>query len=81
LKPKSSANGKRGAAVVASGQKKRKKEEISKNNLCDDLDEEDTRLAAKRIKLNTSVDSSISYGKKGISSSFMINKKNLPVVP
>ena len=81
VKPKASANGKR--APANSAQKKRKKEEISKQqpNLSDDLDEEDSKLAAKRMKLNTSVTSDVSYGKKGLSSSFMINKKNLPVVP
>jgi hypothetical protein len=49
----------------------------------DELDEHlDVSLAAKRRKLNTSLDSStVSYGKKGLSSSFMINKKNLPVIP
>jgi hypothetical protein len=41
---------------------------------------EESSLAAKRRKLNTSTETDKSLqGKKGLSSSFMINKKNIQV--
>jgi hypothetical protein len=65
-----------------SASKKRKKDEMCKNNMCDEVDEPDSQKEPKRRKLNTSCDSEVTTsGKKGLNSSFMINKKNPPVVP